>query len=185
MMTAVRVWDAAGRKLVSTLRGNDANVNAVAFHPDGLRLATGGEDKKVRIWSIAAESLIMDLPTQDFGVMGVAWSPDGQMLAALHYDELLVWDVQEQTVVYKQDRERIRVRPTGLAFSPDGRLLAVPTGEAVAVLAVDSRSMRAEEVAELRGHAGQVTGVVFSPDGSLLATSSEDGTARVWGVRAA
>ena len=107
------------------------------------------------------------------------------MLAALHSYELLVWDVQAQTVVYKQRRERIRVRPTGLAFSPDGRLLAVPTGEAVAVLAVDSRSMRAEEVAELRGHAGQVTGVVFSPDGSLLATSSEDGTARVWGVRAA
>ena len=182
---AVRVWDAAGHKLVSTLRGNDADVNAVAFHPDGLRLATGGGDNKVRIWSIAAESLIMDLPSQLCYVIGVAWSPDGQMLAALHFDELLVWNVQEQKVVYKQRREHTRVRPTGLAFSPDGRLLAVPTGEAVAVLAVDSRSMRAEEVAELRGHAGQVTGVVFSPDGSLLATSSEDGTARVWGVRAA
>jgi WD40 repeat protein len=77
----------------------------------------------------------------------------------------------------------------GLVFSPDGRLLCVAEGRAVAVYAVPDRS-EADEWADeeefeptraytLKGHKA-ATAVAFSPDGNTLATADVQGVIRLW-----
>ena len=62
-----------------------------------------------------------------------------------------------------------------LAFSPDGRWLAV---------AADSPRVWDASTGELRhqlsGHDGAVQGIAFSPDGRLIATAGVDSTVRIW-----
>ena len=65
----------------------------------------------------------------------------------------------------------------GVAFSPDGRLLATGSDEGTARV---WDTATGEHLRTLAGHAGGVRGVAFSPDGRLLATASRDGTARLW-----
>ena len=65
----------------------------------------------------------------------------------------------------------------GVAFSPDGRLLATASHDKTARL-WDPATGHCQRT--LTGHTGPVTGVAFSPDGLLLATASNDKTARVW-----
>ena len=65
----------------------------------------------------------------------------------------------------------------GVAFSPDGRLLATANWDRTARLWDPATG---EHLRTLTGHTSAVLGVAFSPDGRLLATASSDGTARVW-----
>ena len=65
----------------------------------------------------------------------------------------------------------------GVAFSPDGRLLATASLDGTARLWDPATG---EHRRTLTGHTGWVHGVAFSPDGRLLATASDDGTARLW-----
>jgi WD40 repeat protein len=178
-----KVWDVGQRVVKATLRGNDVDVNAVAICPDGLHLASGGEDCKTRVWSIAREELQADLGGSRacYTVTGVAWSPCGQQLASRDvFGEVQVWDVKERKVIHRMKGGDSPLHaPIKLAFSPDGRLLAVPRGEGVRMIDVAGWAL----VAKLQGHTGTVRSVAFSPDGALVATASEDGTARVWGAR--
>jgi DNA-binding beta-propeller fold protein YncE len=65
----------------------------------------------------------------------------------------------------------------GVAFSPDGRLLATAGGGGAARLWDPATG---DCLRTLDGHDGHVWGVAFSPDGRLLATAGGDRTARLW-----
>jgi WD40 repeat protein len=66
---------------------------------------------------------------------------------------------------------------TGLAYSPDGAILA-GGGLDGTVWLWDGRSGALLQT--LTGHENMVVGLAFAPDGSRLATASWDSTAKVW-----
>jgi len=65
----------------------------------------------------------------------------------------------------------------GLAFSPDGTLLATGSDDNTARL---WHTATGTQLHTLAGHTGGVWGVAFSPDGTLLATASADQTVQLW-----
>jgi WD40 repeat protein len=71
----------------------------------------------------------------------------------------------------------------GVAFSPDGKLLA--TGEGDGTVRAWNPATRRPVGAPIQtgsGPAGAPAGVAFSPDGKLLASADGDGTVRLWQV---
>ena len=75
----------------------------------------------------------------------------------------------------------VSYRDRGIAFSPDGRRLAVATS--MGVWLYDAETF--DELALLTGHKEEVTTVAFSPDGTKLASGSGfhfPGTLKLWDV---
>ncbi|MCP4284684.1 MAG: TIR domain-containing protein [Gammaproteobacteria bacterium] len=101
--TTAKVWDITTGNLLYTLdKGHTAQVNSLAFNPQGNQLATASSDKTVMLWNAGAgsEQTPLALPEHAHQVGGVTFSPDGKYLAAaigdgtvrLHYldiDDLL------------------------------------------------------------------------------------------------
>lgn len=68
---------------------------------------------------------------------------------------------------------------TALAFSPNGRLLAIGSGNRdISLWDLDGN----KKVASLSGHKGAVQSLAFSPDGKVLASGSWDRTIKLWNI---
>ncbi|MGI5041731.1 WD40 repeat domain-containing protein, partial [Streptomyces sp. JAC128] len=80
----------------AVFRGHEQDVNAVAWSPDGSRLATASDDGTIRIWDAqgAVDPVVLTHAHGD-RVSAVAWSPDGKRLAGGSRDRTVtVWDAE-------------------------------------------------------------------------------------------
>jgi WD40 repeat protein/serine/threonine protein kinase len=94
---AVRLWDATTGEEVRTLDDPTGQINAVAFSPDGTRIATAGENRTVTLWDTATGQSLFVLRGHTASVLAVAFSPDGQKLASGSIDATVrIWDAPRQ-----------------------------------------------------------------------------------------
>jgi WD40 repeat protein len=57
-------------------------VRALAFSPDGRRLASGAADQRIVLWDVESGEPWISLSGQNDSIWSLAFSPDGQVLAA-------------------------------------------------------------------------------------------------------
>jgi WD40 repeat protein len=162
-----------------------AKIWRIAVDAQCSLAATGSDDKTVRLWSLPAGQLLRTqrLPIGDghLGkVFAVAVSPDGKRVAAGGWNAFYgVGNPNSRHAIYLFDSATgTQVQHIGsfdnvllhLAFSPDGKRLAVSLGtEGVRVLDVETG---AELMAD-RDYRERSNGIAFGPDGALYAVAHE------------
>jgi WD40 repeat protein len=161
--------------------GPTAPVSALAFSPDGKRLAVAGYHEVV-VWDLESGTFLKRIGAGQLGTVGaVALLNDGRLAVGegTPYGEgsVRIFDVDSGQQTHRLDDPSEVVY--ALAVSPDGKLLAAGGGDTVArVWTVEDGKL----AATLKEHKAAVTGISFSADGKLLATASTDKTAQIWNV---
>jgi WD40 repeat protein len=170
-----------GQRPRATLSAQTGPVWAVAFAPDGERLAMALDDGTVKIWDVNAERVVATLNAHKGPVWGVAFSPDGKTLATSSDDNTVkLWKVGTWSKLGVLTHEAA-VRP--LAFSPDSKTLVTGGRNNRVILWDVADPTSAEHTRRLLGeHNSVVMAVAFSPDGKTVASASGDRTAKLWDV---
>jgi WD40 repeat protein len=167
----------------------NTSVTALAFSPDGRRVAVGYTDRTARLWTFdpAAAVPLVGEPLELTGghresIVALAFDASSTRLALGDLAGITrIWTlrgrIQPGAALGGRDG---RVR--SLAFSPDG--LWVLGGYENRVARLHGSDGRGSDGPALAGHDGAVIAVGFSRDGSKALTASAD-RALVWTLRSA
>jgi WD40 repeat protein len=162
---------------------NSDVMSAVAYSPNGGRLATANRALGVTLWKAVSVEREHTWPgsTGTWNVDGrVAFSPDGTLVAAAsEAGPVRLWDVATgERIAELSGHEG---GSGDVAFAPGGATLA-STGLDGSIRLWDVATTKA--MAVLGGQpTAKVNRVAFSPDGSLIASGSDDATIRLWDSR--
>ena len=115
---------AVGRLGTVRLR-HGAGVTAVAFSPDGKRIASGGMNWRSAIWDAKTGRELRSFQGQGGAVLALAYSPDGKVLATAgerRSPAVMLWDADTGKALRQLAGHKGDV--LALAFAPDGGVLA-------------------------------------------------------------
>jgi WD40 repeat protein len=147
------------------LTGHAGNVNCIAYSPDGLRIATGGDDGIVRLWDPASGRMIFELPNGGW-VWQCSFSAGGEFLAtaACKWSKAIVWNTKTGRRVREFDAKSDPVHRA--EFSPNARRL-VTAAWRVAVWSIETGAL----IYEIEHPPGEpFMRASFSPDGHRILT---------------
>jgi len=152
------------------------DVQAVAWSPDGTRIAAAVSGGTVLVWSRPGNGAPLDLHHKS-EVRGLAWGPDGRRLAVA--DEkgsaVHVWDIESRLELGRLSHSKV---------------VAVAWGAGVIVSGGRDKTSRLWDASSLREighleHPNPVLAVAVTADGKQIATSDESKAVHIWSAESA
>ncbi len=130
----LRIWEASTGRLLHSI-GPNAQVNAVAFSPDGRQVLSGSDDNQLILWDSASGQVIRRFDGHSGSITAATFSADGaRVLSASGDGTVRVWNPGTGellvTLIGNADGEWLQLTQEGFfaGSSGGGRLLSVARG---------------------------------------------------------
>jgi WD40 repeat protein len=176
----ITLWPVSEGGELEYIQASGLAIQSLAFSPDSRRLAIGDGGGRINIWKLGTKLPPVPCPGTYGDVLVLSFSPDGTLLASGGRSPAKLWDAATGRLLLEIGCEDVI---TGLAFTNDGRRLAVSSRcefsqGGVSVWNLDyGRGIQA-----IRGLAAPASRVCFSPDGRFLAALAVDWQVAFWNL---
>ena len=163
----INVWQKG--KLIQTLTGHTAAVEAIAITPDN-KIISASEDKTIKVWQKG--ELIQTLTGHTEGVRALAITPDGSRIISGSRDKTLkIWNSDGTIATLKGHFAPVY----GVALNPANNQIVSASGDNTLKI----WNSNGTEIATLKGHTNRVWDVAYLKNGNI-ASASWDKTVRIW-----
>jgi WD40 repeat protein len=183
----VRLYTLADGKLALSLKAPGAVVQ-LAFTPDSQALAAVCEGGVLQAWNVAFQPGQQPPPefgkvVQTYPAAGVAdlvFAPAGGQFFTAGADAVKVWKLAAEAPVKNFPHPNL---VDGVAFSPDGTLLATACHDGrVRIFDVAKGTVAKDLAAHVTPMPAPVYAVAWSADGKRVASASYDHSLKIWDV---
>ena len=163
-------WRSSTGDELRSFAGDGFYVEAIAYSPEGTRLAGGGNDHRVHVWDAkSGEELVKSSGAGPIGAAAI--TSDGKTFVLGASSGIVVLDAATL-----EERTRFPARVgIGLALSPDGKKVVAGGWESLTLWDLEEGRLLHDFGKQERS----VWGVAFSPDGDTF-TSASERTLHLW-----
>lgn len=173
---------------ITAYHGHTSTVFAVAWSPDGKRVASGGNDSTVQVWNARTGHLLVKYSGHTGTVYALAWSPDSTRVASTSQDATVqVWDATSgrHLLTYRDQTAPL----WSVAWSPSGSCLGSATDntsdehpkETVQMWnAATGQLLVSYPVPSSAGYADGTLSIAWSPNSARLALGGADIVVQLW-----
>ena len=180
------VWSVSQNRALYPITGADL---VPVWSGDGRILVTSGGTGEMVAWDGLTGQKLRTLAESGPYVVSMALNPDGSLLAETSFGyrsdpcgRVNIWSIAAGKIIRSITTRDLPPYgcPRQIAWSPDGRTLAVAFTDKSTGGIVLFDAPSGVELKELRGHNSFISALAFSPDSARLASSSGDGTVILW-----
>ena len=167
----IGLFDSRNGRELRTLIGHTALVGTVAFSPDGKLLASASSDFTAKLWNIQTGEQVWSIKLRGLGKK-ITFSPNGDLLAIGMLSNSPWQPVVEvrrvtQNARLEREIEQGKRNVSDLAFSPDGKMLAIAThdndGSQVELWNLHTAARKSTFI-----YKADISSIAFSPSRGLL-----------------
>ena len=152
----------------SPFEGHVNQVNSVAYSRDRKRIASCSDDSTVRVWDVSTGSPTRTFNANSSFIRCLAFSPDDTRIAT----NTGLFNLSTSSFTPHSFGDKV----SSIAFSPNGRFLALASGMACQIWDIASH----KTIIRLVGHTDDVHFLSFFPGGQQIMSASKDGSIRIW-----
>lgn len=161
------------------LEGHTAEVQSIAYSPDGKWIASGSDDQTIKIWDAAQGTLVKTLKGNSGFVRSISFSGDGSTLAGASTDGMInIYDVKSWSLKKQVEGPSDFVAPNffrkSISLDPTGKIIA--SGMMQSGLIVFWNTETAKQLKTFEYKTDHINHIAFSPDGKRLVAGLDKNT---------
>lgn len=172
------VWEWRSESYILKQQGHAYGMRCMAYSPDSVCIATGGEDGKVKLWNTTSGFSFVTLPSEHTApVTALSFAKPTVLLSAGLDGVVKAYDLMR----YRHFRTFTSPTPVqfvSLDIDISGEIVVAGSTDPFQIFVWNLQTGKILDI--LSGHKGPVVEVQFHPAQGMLASASWDGTVKIW-----
>ncbi len=171
------VWEWRSETYVIKQRGHAYGMRCMAYSPDGVVVATGGEDGSIKLWNTSSGFCYCTLKSHTAPVTACAFANSSVVMSSSLDGTVRAHDLHR----YRNFKTYTTPSPcqfTTLAVDPAGEVLVAGTMDPFHIYTWNVQSGKLLDI--LTGHVGPISSLSFHPTRGTLCSASWDGNVKMW-----
>ncbi|CAD8142562.1 unnamed protein product [Paramecium pentaurelia] len=174
----INVWDVENKRLLQTLKGHSACVNALCIYPSDENknlLFSGAYDTSIKLWDLRSKTPVNQFKGHTMQINTLAVSPDSKLLASGSNDgSVKLWDITQGKLITSFTQHDSQI--TCLTFNPQERTLASGGADrCIRIWNLDGLN----QISQTRTDSTPIQSILINDNGKILYSATHE-SLKVW-----